>query len=299
MLARKLDMDGDAQYNQYNMKDVLYAGAIALSRATIGTASLDARILLQHVLGISREELLADESRGLSFEQYSAYQALIEQRLERKPVAQLIGKREFFGRVFAVTGDTLDPRPDSETLIEAVLARCPDRQKSLRILDLGTGTGCLMLTLLAEYQNATGLGIDKSAAALHVAKRNAESLEVEARATLLQSHWIEKTEETFDIIISNPPYIPTADIAGLEPEVRSWEPKLALDGGADGLDCYREIVPQLPGLLAEKGFAVLEIGIGQEKDGREMVARCSLLVAGVYADLGGIPRCVIAKLTSN
>ena len=299
MLARKLDTE---EKSAYTVRSVLYSGAIELQRAHIGTASLDARILLQHVLRINREDLLADDARKLDLEQYAAYQQLIEQRLKRKPVSQLIGKREFFGREFLVTENTLDPRADSETLIEAVLARYPDRKKRLRIADLGTGTGCLLLTLLAEYNDASGVGIDASELALQVAHSNAETLGLKDRVSFLQSYWCEKIEdfgEKFDIVIANPPYIATGDIESLELEVSRYEPRLALDGGVDGMDCYREIFPQLTHILKPEGCAVFEIGMGQENDVVEIAGRSSLQVIGMKQDLSGITRCVLIQTTTN
>ncbi len=283
-------------------KDALYSATIALTRAQIPTASLDARILLQHILGIDRETLLADDTRMLTLNEHKAYQALIAQRLERKPVSQLIGAREFFGRVFCVTEDTLDPRPDSETLIEAVLAKFRDRKAALRILDLGTGTGCLLLTLLSEYENATGVGVDISEAALQVSHKNAEALGLKTRAMFMQSRWTEKMEqggngwEKFDIVISNPPYIATGDIAFLAPEVNQHEPHLALDGGYDGLDCYRELIPQFARLLATNGLAVLEIGAGQAIDVCTIATNIGIKIVEIRHDLGSIERCIVLGL---
>jgi release factor glutamine methyltransferase len=298
MLARKLEPEDKPQYNS---KTVLYSGAIALQRAHIKTASLDARILLQHVLNINREQLLADDKVTLTDEQHGAYQEMIAQRLTHKPVSQLIGAREFFGREFCVTQDTLDPRADSETLIEAVLAKYPNRMQPLRIVDLGTGTGCLLLTLLSEYPAATGVGIDLSEEALSVARRNAHSLGVKTRAMFMQSNWCEKmpagkntnVAEKFDIVISNPPYIPTSDIASLEPEVRCHEPLLALDGGEDGMVCYRDIMQQLPSILSDDGIAVIEIGFAQQHKVTAIAQEQGLHVREVKYDLGGIARCLV------
>ena len=302
MLARKLEQEDKPQYN---VKTVLYSGAIALQRGHIRTASLDARILLQHVLHITREQLLADDKIVLTDQQHDAYQTLIAQRLKHKPVSQLIGQREFFGRAFTVTEDTLDPRPDSETLIEAVLGKYKDRERALRILDLGTGTGCLLLTLLAEYPNATGIGIDISEAALAVAGANAHKLGLGQRVVFEQSRWCEKmsqmtTEKSdndslskFDIVISNPPYIPTGDIASLEPEVRCHEPLLALDGGEDGMYCYRDIMQQLSSVLKDEGVAVIEIGFAQQHKVTAIAQQQGLCVSDVKYDLGGIARCLV------
>jgi release factor glutamine methyltransferase len=284
-------------YTMVSAADALRDAVMMLQRAHIVSASLDARLLLQHVLNVSREQLL-EGTNTLTPEQESHYRELIGKRLQRQPVAQLTGRREFWGLTFKVTASTLDPRPDSETLIEAVLARFRDHDRPLRILDMGTGSGCLLLSLLSEYAQAHGCGVDRCDRALEVAKENAARLGMQARATFVQSSWGDKVSGPFDIIISNPPYIPTAAIALLEPEVRQFEPRQALDGGKDGMDCYRAIMPQLPGLLADGGLAVFEIGMGQQHDLQAIASENGLQVAGIKDDLAGIPRCVFVQKNS-
>jgi release factor glutamine methyltransferase len=287
------------QFRRLSATDALREAVMALQHARIETASLDARLLLQHVLGISREQLLLNHGLSLTPQQGAHYQALTAKRCRRQPVAQLIGRREFWGMDFKVTPDTLDPRPDSETLIEAVLERLPERNRALTLLDLGTGSGCLLLALLGELPQAQGLGVDISEAALTVAKDNAAGLGLARRAQFKRSRWGDAVEGVFDVIVSNPPYIPTGAIAGLAPEVAIYEPKLALDGGADGLNCYRDILGQLKSLLAEDGVAALEIGRGQEKE-VEMLARVEgLCVAGVKNDMAGITRCVVITINNK
>jgi release factor glutamine methyltransferase len=301
------------QMNRNYAKDALRLAVLELQRADIASASLDARLLLQHVLGVSREQLLADDRLVMTSQQEAHYQDLITRRIRRQPVSQLVGKREFWGMSFCVSESTLDPRPDSETLIEAVLKRVKDRSGSHRLLDLGTGTGCLLLSLLNEYPNATGLGVDICEKALAVAQQNASapygagqqgkvagirhldvmSAGIEKRARFLQSRWADAVEGEFDIIVSNPPYIRSGDIAALAPEVRDYEPHLALDGGVDGLDCYREIMRELPRLLAKDGIAAFEIGFGQQRDLQAIVEENGLQVAGMKEDLAGIVRCVL------
>lgn len=280
-------------------KDALRTAVLMLQRARIESASLDARLLLEYVLGVTREELLADASLVLSPEQDVHYQDLITRRMRRQPVAQLVGRREFWGMDFAVTGDTLDPRADSETLIQALLEKLRDRSAAIRILDLGTGTGCLLLSLLKEFPAAKGVGVDICTKALDVARANAAKNELQDRASFTQSCWSEKVEGKFDIVISNPPYIPTATIATLAPEVSEFEPKGALDGGVDGFDCYREIIAALPQLLSEEGIAALEMGIGQQREMENIVAQHGLKTVGVKDDLAGIPRCILIKHSSN
>ena len=275
------------------LKDALREAAVTLQQAGVESAALDARLLMQHALGISREQLLLAMDKTLSAEEEAAFAALIAERARRRPVSHLTGVREFWGAEFKVTADTLDPRPDSETLIEAVLQNVADKARACRILDLGTGTGCLLLSLLKELPEASGLGVDQSEAALQVAKENALRLGLQTRTTFLASHWCDKVEERFDIVVANPPYIPSRTIETLSPEVARYEPKSALDGGEDGLDCYRQIVAQLPRVMQDDGLAVLEIGIHQQEALAGLAKAQGLRVAAVRNDLGGIPRAVV------
>lgn len=273
--------------------EALRAAVLRLQQAGVESASQDARILLKEILGVTREQLLADTRLSLTSAQNKEYDAIIARRAARQPVAQLIGRREFWSLTFAVTPDTLDPRPDSETIIEAILARTPDRAAPLRLLDIGTGTGCLLLSLLSELPSATGTAVDVCPKALEVAKGNAESLRLTQRASFVLSPWAKDIEGPFDIIVSNPPYIPTAAIAALAPEVALHEPLLALDGGPDGLDAYRAIIAQLPRLLAPRGFAAFEIGIGQSRELQTLAEQHGLTVIGTKDDLSCITRCVL------
>lgn len=274
-------------------KEALREAVRTLQAAHVETASLDARLLLEHALGLSREQLLIRIDDVLTPQQLEYFHTLINARAKRQPIAQIIGRREFFGLTFKVTPNVLDPRPDSETLIEALIKRCKNRQAPLKILDLGTGTGCLLLALLYEFPHATGTGVDISAEALRVARENAIQLGLQSRVNLVISHWCMQVEGTFDIIVSNPPYIPSADIAGLAPEVAEYEPKLALDGGADGLNCYRAIVASLPQRLAKGGIAALELGFGQQAAVEALAAENGLKTLGVACDMQGIARCIL------
>jgi release factor glutamine methyltransferase len=279
------------------IQQALRDAVLALQTAKIESASLDARVLLQHVLRVSREQLLLCMDEAMTAPQQAQYRELIGRRVRRQPVAQLIGKREFFGRAFKVTEHTLDPRPDSETLIEAVLERKNDQNAPLRILDLGTGTGCLLLTLLAEYPQSSGVGVDISEDALAIAKENAMALGVQSRVRFISSRWFEAAEGRFDIVISNPPYIATHAIEALSPEVAQFEPRLALDGGADGLDAYRAILPRMQDAMREDALAVLEIGMGQQQDVEAIGQASGLVISGIKQDLAGIPRAIIMTLT--
>jgi release factor glutamine methyltransferase len=260
-----------------------------LQNAGIETSALDARILLSHVLQISHEKLLLSNDRVLSPDEIEKINTAIEERIAGKPVAKIIGQKEFYGRNFKTTTDTLDPRPDSEILIEAVLAH---KFKEPKILDLGTGTGCLVLTLLAELPKARAIAVDQSLAALDVAKKNAYLIGVEDRVIFAQSDWFGDVIGTFDIIISNPPYIPESDIPNLAKDVRLYDPMAALVGGADGLDPYRIIIPQLANFLKPEGMAVFELGQGQSDAVAAMLVEHGFGDIFVNKDLARISRVV-------
>ena len=274
----------------------LHRAAEQLAAVGIETTRLDARLLLGEVLGLAPQQVFSRPQLELSPEEAARFDALVTRRLAREPISHLLGRRGFWTLEFKVTADTLDPRPDTETLIEAVLDGLPERGRPRRILDLGTGTGCILLTLLTELGHATGLGVDKSPAALAVAQANALALGLAERAQFQLGDWGQGLEGGFDIIASNPPYIPDGDIAGLEPEVAAFEPRLALAGGADGLDCYRLLAPQMARLLVPGGLAALEVGMGQAGDVAALLVQAGLSIRDIRRDLGGVERCVLAEL---
>mgnify|MGYP002780940970 FL=1 len=245
------------------------------------TPRLDAEVLLADHLGISRGALLLDPDRQVDPQ---AYGMLVERRVAGEPVAHITGSRE-------VTPDTLIPRPDTETLIEVALKLC--QRPPLRILDLGTGSGALLLAALTEFPQATGLGIDASPAALAVAMKNAQHAGLATRASFQIGNWGEGLAERFDLILCNPPYI--GEDEALSAEVKAHEPATALFAGKDGLDDYRRILPQLPGLLADDGLAVLEIG-HQQGPALLALAAANGLLASLHPDLGGRDRCVALTL---
>jgi release factor glutamine methyltransferase len=221
----------------------------------------------------------------------------VERRLAGEPVSRIIGMREFFGRSFRIDACTLDPRPDTETLIEAALALA-NHEKPLRLLDLGTGIGCILVTLLAELPEASGVGIDMSLPALERARANAEAHGVGDRASFFASDWLEAVGGTFDLAVANPPYLSAADMAGLTPEVRNHDPRGALDGGADGLSAYRRIVPHLRKVLRPGGTALFEIGPSQADAVARLLAEAGLAVGDgrwLWHDLAGRPRVVGAR----
>lgn len=276
-------------------KEALRWAVLKLQEERIESASLDARILLEYVLGVNREQLLFSLDLPITAAQYARLEILVGKRAQRQPIAQLVGKREFWGMNFVVSEHTLDPRPDSETLIEYVLERVANRADVFNVLDLGTGTGCLLLALLSELPSANGLGVDYSQEALLVAKENAMALGFAGRARFMRGDWCEKLDGKFDIILANPPYIPTKVIPTLDPEVSEFEPMLALDGGEDGLSCYRKILKCLPNILVKNGFAAFELGMGQQPEFEALVVENWLEVIGVKKDLSGIARCIILQ----
>jgi release factor glutamine methyltransferase len=266
-----------------------------LAAADNASAALDARLLICHVLNISHEEFIVQTDRVLSPNKIEKIEELVTQRIARKPVAKILGQKEFYGRIFLTSENTLDPRPDSETLIDAVLKNIDDKNKPLRILDLGTGTGCLLLTLLSELPQATGIGVDQSDAALALARENAVRLEVLMIADFIQGNWFEHVIGQFDIIISNPPYIPTADIATLSMDVQDYDPTPALDGGADGLAAYRAITDQAANYLKKGGLIAFEVGQGQADDVSNLLKNKGFSNIMGFKDLAGISRVVLGK----
>ncbi|WP_342239531.1 peptide chain release factor N(5)-glutamine methyltransferase [Inquilinus sp. OTU3971] len=274
--------------------EALRDGTARLAASGIDSALSDARILLMAALGIDRTGLLSRAAEPLPPEAAARYAAHLDRRAAREPVSRILGHREFWSLDFALGPATLDPRPDSETLVEAALAAAPDRP--LLVLDLGTGTGCLLLAVLHDRPAAFGIGVDRSEAAARVARDNARALGLAGRATFLVGDWATALAGRFDLVLSNPPYIPDSDIAALEPEVREHDPRLALSGGVDGLDAYRALAAALPDLLAPGGTAVVELGIGQAADVAALFRGAGLDIAGTPHDLASIPRCLVATL---
>ncbi|PKU26328.1 peptide chain release factor N(5)-glutamine methyltransferase [Telmatospirillum siberiense] len=266
-----------------------------LQKAGIPSARLDARMLLAHVLEIPVTAIFSHPEKPISDEEEARVRQVAERRLQREPMSHIVGHREFWSLSFKVTADTLDPRPDTETVVEAVLAALPDRRAPLRLLDFGTGSGCILLSLLRELPEATGIGIDISPAALSVARENAKALGLQFRAGFVLGHWGQGVEPAYDVIVANPPYIPDGEIDALEDEVALYEPRGALAGGIDGLGCYRALAPDIARLLKPGGLAALEVGKGQaEAVGRILLDR-GLGFFAVRRDLAGVERCVMVK----
>ena len=276
---------------------VVDAAAHRLGRAGVDSPWLDARVLAAHALGVGREVILGHRERRLRPAECDRFETLVGRREAREPVSRLIGEREFWSLPFALGPAVLDPRPDSETLVEAALdlgVRTPRRASPTRVLDLGTGSGCLLLALLAELPGALGLGVDISADAARLARANAHRLGLADRARFVVGDWGDGVGGRWDIIVCNPPYIPDRVLGTLAPEVVLYDPARAFSAGPDGLACYRRIVRGLGRLLAAGGLAVLEIGAGQAPDVTALLAGGGLHTVALRTDLAGIPRCLLA-----
>lgn len=271
-------------------REALRRGAERLAAAGIPNPRLEVRLLLSHAAGLTPEALLRDLDQSVDA---APLDACLDRRAAREPLALILGRQEFWSLSFAVSPATLIPRADSETVVDAALAARPDRAAPLRVLDLGTGTGCLLLAVLHERPAAWGLGVDLSPEAARLAARNAGALGLAHRAAFACGDWDAPLQGRFDLVLSNPPYVETAAIAGLMPEVARHEPTRALDGGADGLAAYRRILGRLPALLAPGGVAVLELGEGQAGAVGTLAANAGLLRQTLRPDLAGTARALI------
>lgn len=270
--------------------EALRAAVPRLQAAGIETAARDARVLLAYAMGIAPDRLTLHLPDTLSDQSLATFNAAITARLRHQPVAQITGQRLFWGRSFKVTRDTLDPRPETEILVAEALSR-----PFLKLLDLGTGTGCILLSCLADMPMATGVGSDLSAAALAVARENAENLGLTARAKLVQSDWFAAIPGRFDLIVSNPPYIAQDEMAGLSPDVLNWEPHSALTPGGDGLAAYRALAQGAPARLMNGGRLLLEIGPTQAAAVSALLAAQGMTHIRVLQDLDGRDRVVAAQ----
>jgi len=272
----------------------------AFRQAELDSPELDARLLVGHALGLDHTALTINSGRSLGGDAVHVLVALAARRLEREPVARILGVKEFWGLPLRINEATLVPRPETETVVEAALAAIDStgsRTRALRIADLGTGSGALLIALLTELPNATGIGTDVSRDALAAAGDNASRLGIAARTEFTICDFGAALPGRFDLVISNPPYIASADIDTLSPEVRH-DPRSALDGGADGLDCYRTIAGQAPGLLRPDGDLVVELGIGQEPAVAKLFHAVGLIPSPARPDLLGIPRALQARVAT-
>ncbi|MFQ5984158.1 MAG: peptide chain release factor N(5)-glutamine methyltransferase [Alphaproteobacteria bacterium] len=269
-----------------------------LKNAGVPAAGRDAEVLLGHVLRAGREVLVGHPGRRLTRHETARLRALITRRGRREPVAYLLGLKEFWSHDFVVTPDTLVPRPDSESVVEAVLAHIRDRAAPLSLLDFGTGSGCLLLALLDELPNAIGLGVDLSVRAVSVARANAERLDLGGRAHFLAGDWGRALAGRFDLVVANPPYVVDGEVDRLAPEIARFEPRRGLAGGPDGLACYRALAGDLARLLAPRGRAVLEVGAGQADRVASLMRSQTLVEVGRWRDLAGVERCLVLSHTN-
>jgi release factor glutamine methyltransferase len=247
-----------------------------LKAAHIDQPAIDARLMLEAAAGVSRTDILTDPYRELTVEQAAIFDHYLSRRERREPVSHILGRKGFWKIMLSVTRDVLTPRPDTETVVEVALAAFPETAR-FNVLDLGVGSGAILLAILAERPGAKGLGVDISDEALAVARENAANLDLNTRCALLRGDWTAGlADQNFDLVVANPPYIPSADIETLEPEVRDHEPRLALDGGADGLDAYRLLAPEILRVMKPGGVFAVEIGFDQSK-----------AVEALFRDAGG------------
>ncbi|MCC6303754.1 MAG: peptide chain release factor N(5)-glutamine methyltransferase [Rhodobacteraceae bacterium] len=268
----------------------LAEATVRLAAAGVEDPAGDARHLLAHALGLPRDRLLLALDSNPEPAALARFAGFVGLRAARRPVAQITGRRLFWGRTFGVSGDVLDPRPETETLVALALAG-----PFARVLDLGTGSGCLLVTLLAEGPAATGVGTDRSPAAIRVARATAAAHGVADRAAFLEADWFGDLGGGFDLIVANPPYIPEAALATLAPEVRLWEPREALTPGPDGLEALGAIVAGAPARLAPGGRLFVEVGAGQARRVAAAARAAGLAEVGTHADLDGRPRVVAAR----
>ena len=276
-----------------NVAAALGSAAAALRAAGIDAPRREARLLMQHALGLRPEALLASDDRPLDDAEAKRLAAFVRRRAGREPLAYVTGVREFWSLEFAVDRSALVPRPETETVVEAVLARSAHLPPRPRLLDLGTGSGCLLVALLSELHGATGLGVDISAAAVSLARANAARHGLGGCASFVVADWGAPLAARFDVVVSNPPYVAAEALASLAPEIVSHEPQTALAGGADGYACYRRLAPQIARLLAPAGFAAIEVGAGMADEVASLFAAEGLVEIDRRRDLAGIDRCAL------
>ena len=277
----------------YKVNEVLKIAIAKFKAAGVAQPINDARILLGHSLNKPNERFYGKEEEIIQSEYLDDFSSKILRRCRREPVSKIIGVKEFWSLELLVSPYVLDPRPDSETLIEAARKQFPDKNRIINILDLGTGSGCLLLAALQEWPCSYGLGIDIDSRCIEIAKVNAKRNELNGRAKFQTGNWASSLDEKFDIILCNPPYIPVNKIAKLDEEVRLYEPKIALNGGQTGLDCYVELAAQFSNLLSADGLIFLEIGFGQKKQILGIMKSNSLELIKIEKDLAQIDRCLI------
>jgi release factor glutamine methyltransferase len=278
-----------------SVRTLLDAAGARLVAAGVESPRLDARLLLAAAMAATADRLIGDPDGAVPAIAARRFAAALERRVAREPVSRILGRREFWSLPFRIGPATLDPRPDSECLVAAALARLPRRHAPLRILDLGSGSGCLLLALLSELPRARGLGVDLAPAAVAVAARNAAELGLADRARFRVGDWDRGIAGRFDLVLSNPPYVAQPALAALAPEVVEYDPRLALDGGADGLAGHRALAPAIARRLAPEGFAVVEIGAEQAAAATVVYEAAGLVASALERDLAGRARALIFR----
>jgi release factor glutamine methyltransferase len=272
---------------------ILAEASRAIAAAGCSEARRRARHLIGSALGIGSSELLVGLDREVGEREARYIRFLLDRVLRCEPLSRVLGRREFWGIEFGLSADTLDPRPDTEAVVEAVLRRIPERDAPLRLLDLGTGTGCLLLALLSELPKATGLAVDIGVGAAATARMNAAALGLASRAWVSVGDWGKALATRFAVVVFNPPYISWSGLAALPRAVRGYDPRRALDGGDDGLEAFRAISAELPRLLTPDGIFVTEVGIGQIDAVAAILDSAGLAIRGIEPDLAGVARCVV------
>ena len=267
-----------------------------LSESGIENSRREAHLLLQYVTGKSVTDLRGFPKATLYTDVWNKVLLLTKRRAQHEPIAYLIRNKEFWSLPFEVTEDTLIPRPDSETLIEAILNFTPNANARLKILDLGTGCGCLLGALLTEFKFAVGVGVDASKSTSSTARRNMRRLGFIDRAEIRTGNWGDGIKTSFDIIVCNPPYIPSGEIEMLDTGVRKFEPHMALDGGRDGLESYRIIAREIRRLLTKSGLAAVELGLGQAPEVAHIFEENGLKIKKITQDLTFQNRCLLATV---
>ena len=281
--------------NVESIPKLMHCATEAIASAGVRGARRDVRILICAAIGITPEHLFADPNQEISVLSNLRFREYVRRRCCREPVSRILGKRSFWDLDLTVTPDVLDPRPDSETLVETLLESVDDRQGSFRLLELGVGSGALLLSLLNELPYATGVGVDLCPNAIIVAKANAINAGLGFRTCFAAMNWSDALDARFDIVISNPPYVMSSSIDSLSPEVRCYDPPLAIDGGPDGLAAYRCLARALPGLLAPGAIAGIEIGYGQLAAVLNIFSDSNLKVGEIRKDLSGRSRCLVVS----
>ena len=277
------------------VSELLDEAAALLSAAGLPEPRRRARRLLAESLGLSPADLLARSERPLAARDIERSRTMLKRMAAGEPISRILGRREFWGLEFALSAATLDPRPETETLVEAVRYRLQGRGEGCRFLDLGTGTGCLLLALLSEFPRAFGVGIDIVEGAVATARGNARALGLVDRALFCVGDWTRAVKGRFAAIVANPPYVATASLSDLPREVARYDPRRALDGGADGVAAYRALAVDLPALLAPAGIFACEIGLGQSPAVAAILGASGLTIEAVLRDLAGIERVLVAR----